>query len=1057
MPKDKDKEKVKDTKVPAGSPAPEEQDDDKVVKKIQGYANGLKVSGSATTAADPEGIGTGGMNITAGGARSGGAGESNPRGDHFRTPRPSDKRGETRYGKKTEKLAVKLLSTPCEQVEREYKEPAILAENPGALQGSDRVYKNVEPRRTKAAGITPAEIDYERSLDFIMKDKVYFGEGQQISSEEAQYPTEVAAMDNGEASYFKRVTKANDEVENVANDAGYDCGNFLYNNLDILIDSDSNIGSFMFDVKDLGLTRLQDTPQNSLNTLTDINEAEAVREIIEDNAGDPTDEKFSPLGRAVKQSDKVLALFRDFDRVTGSELSMAYTKASQSLSFQLNKAKKDGIENQRPALEAFLGIPDYRGSSSAYTGSLTDMFSGNTLFDSGNAAVLIKAFDSVTKYKDKSDIALLPRSLHMHLNTASKVIGNFKVDSRFVQAVKANETFVAAGETYDPTLPILITDKAKVVHKLNFNQFGAFIKEKIRFKTYECTKAQLVSFNGDYHNRKKLIPSTFSSGFDLWMGYKGTNVSGTGLDSETLQVDTEAKEIDIMNRRTQLGQGVNNIDLVFSIGEGSDSTYSWHNITGYNVYLTINGFCESASGDKIAYPYAKYGYTFNDTRNQYFTEVGLPLVEGLIEWLTVNRQSIANVVLEDQNPAAPANLKKRGKIWRIPTVHSTMYFSLWSFLLCAASPWMLTSRSKGFRDLLDYSKNFEYPFNLQEAGFIDTVGVKYSGFEEPLGIGQYTDVSKISWVWPDFWTYVHKEGDSQSYLMAPWHYSTHDYDDNGLKKVGVGSIGFPVFRSGALLEKADFLYSIGEEQTRLALDRIVDLTQLGDISGEYKFSVVADGVPIIQVGASALSDKYALLKPVRTYGWGVDSPAGVCTRTVNTPELYMGSLRVREYFSPKALNVNTILAEGSFTTSRGSAYTQDWMEYDETNSPSVKGMIPLSHNDLLTSNGSTIAGKSSFDPFSINGLESRISMKYSFPAFWAYIQKSPFAINPLDASHGDKPANRDPYDLLYTFGFCGFIASDYSEELWLKHKDIVEGQIYYSQDEWVKKAAFMRV
>jgi len=238
----------------------------------------------------------------------------------------------------------------------------------------------------------------------------------------------------------------------------------------------------------------------------------------------------------------------------------------------------------------------------------------------------------------------------------------------------------------------------------------------------------------------------------------------------------------------------------------------------------------------------------------------------------------------------------------------------------------------------------------------------------------------------------------------------------------------------------------------------VDLTQLGVISGEYKFSVVADGVPIIKVGgASALSDKYAILRPVRTYGWGVDSPAGVCTRTVNTPEMYMGSLRVREYFSPKALSVDTILAEGSFTTSRGSAYTQDWREYDETNGPSVKGMIPLSHNDLLTSNGSVIAGKSSFDPFNINGLESRISMKYSFPAFWAYIQKSPFAINPLDASHGDKPATRDPYDLLYTFGFCGFIASDYSEELWLKHKDIVEGQIYYSQDEWVKKAAFMRV
>jgi len=123
-----------------------------------------------------------GMGITAAGRGvSGTAG--GVLGANNSTPQADQSRNKTRPGKKLDRVANKLNYTPSETVLLAVDESKPLADAADKDQGFNGTYRNTFARSQKIAGAVPADLMFQRSLDLITKDKLYFVEGQQVYQE----------------------------------------------------------------------------------------------------------------------------------------------------------------------------------------------------------------------------------------------------------------------------------------------------------------------------------------------------------------------------------------------------------------------------------------------------------------------------------------------------------------------------------------------------------------------------------------------------------------------------------------------------------------------------------------------------------------------------------------------------------------------------------------------------------------------------------------------------------------------------------------------------------
>lgn len=296
-------------------------------------------------------------------------------------------------------------------------------------------------------------------------------------------------------------------------------------------------------------------------------------------------------------------------------------------------------------------------------------------------------------------------------------------------------------------------------------------------------------------------------------------------------------------------------------------------------------------------------------------------------------------------------------------------------------------------------------------------------------------------------------------------------------------MNFPSTRSGARSAFVDHFYDMTERDIRLCLDMMIEAPRKDDISyapvseGVYRYGLSNSGVPVITYSnANGSLDVISYLKTPRELGLGMVAPAGY-----NSPcdSKYYASNRVNftDYSDDTTLislgssySVRTwhvaggqyagLHAGSSLIIERGGNFAQDWARRDDaiyahadnTNTENYGALvaaanigISLNFNDAMEVDTNKIVGQdntSLFKPYTYDGNTSNTNLPKLITlqnVLWPRVQILPFALSPFDQtpegrdnSGTEKTVDMtaDPYDFMYIFGFAGYKASDYREDVY---------------------------
>jgi hypothetical protein len=428
----------------------------------------------------------------------------------------------------------------------------------------------------------------------------------------------------------------------------------------------------------------------------------------------------------------------------------------------------------------------------------------------------------------------------------------------------------------------------------------------------------------------------------------------------------------------------------------------------------------------------------------------------------------------------------------IATIHSTMFFSLWSIMLCAATPWIIKERINSFRDVLYYEKNVEYPFsstlvNIKDITTKSYTNFKYVNYDTELESGRMTPATSLSWMLPELYQQVgYASGSDLSQVLMPWYTNqveiryiggSYSFDDDA------SAMSFPSIRSGVRLASLDNLYGMTEKDVRLSIDKIASFKNLSPTLGSshtYKYSAVGDGQLVLAVDPDDMTASNILKLP-RELGFVITAPYGVLTpkydhsRSMSTSVLGTSSFRAYYWFGPNGTTTGSggtekILSAISINVNRAQNFIQTWYCVLASGTvPTVDHGFFLSASQAFTAAGALLAGRTSFYPYAslqdevIGPYSTNMNKMRSFQKIlWTRIQKLPFILSPFDGiaiDNTDSPNSvvlNDPYDFLYYFGLGGFRASDFRESVYNREKQVVNQGTLFVADPWVVESPIFK-
>lgn len=1012
------------------------------------------------------------------------------------TPVAGQVRGKDRITKKLDRNSTKLNYIPNDQVLVEWDESKPLADAAADGQGFNGTYRNEFARLQKNKESVPGGLMFDRSVDLLVKDNVYFGEGQVVRQGDVNLMSDLdQTATQGALGIYDYP-----DSENTVNYLGGAVGNYLTTEVKIQLDSTGKPVYTEYVEEDLS-THVDQFDANKASVQDHIlmNDAELVRETMDSKAGDEKAEIWTPLARAVRKPTALVGFLRDMEAEVGNELLTAYRKASTSLSYQLNRAHKDGQDSIQPGVEALVGFNKNYISKAAFKEgegtSLTGVFTKQH-YKAGDASTMIALYDSVVKYNTKADMLLQPRGLRMHLQTADNNIDPFYANKLFVQAYDNQEVFSTIDHDYDPMLPVCMTDKASVVHRLSWHRLGSYVNSRFKLTCYDKGKMTETDVHGIVLIPASLVSEIKTAGYNVYITtIKDTNGNIThsggvirpsgnfnfaGSDDKTVTVTIAMHDAEApFNADTQQQLKIANAQLV----DGQDLIWDGYSDASHTYYA--NEITILPNSEKIyCYMGGPARYQYSDLRNSYAVEVEHPLLKGFDMYLC---DSIGGKYNAITHPTAGANADQYIEPISIKTGHSTMYYSLWSFLLCAATPFIAKARINSMRDVLYYTKNVEYPFSSTLISVKDVRTKAYSNFnykdyDTELDSGLMLPSTALTWMMPELFQQV-GFFNSRAAVMLPWYTNQNavcfsrdagDYvfDDDA------SSMSFPSVRSGVRMAALDALYGMKEEDIRLCFDMIASFKALNPTladSKTYKYSSVCDGQLILSVDKTIMNAETVMRLP-RELGFFFTAPYGTLTPNYsherNYNESVLGKTSFRCYYWYGENPVGTadngtqcILEPVAINVNRAQNFRQDWYCVLASGTiPAVDHGFFLSAAHAFSNRGALLAGRTSFTPFATladngviapNGMNTiRSLQKY----LWTRIQKLPFVISPFDGltiTDGSDPNSvvlNDPFDLLYVFGLGGFRASDYRECVYNREKEAVNQGILFVSDPWVEKS-----
>lgn len=440
-------------------------------------------------------------------------------------------RPQTRYGKKRSEDLFEMDNTISEQVVPVVDDALDLRESPEAKQGYNgrkqfkqtRSKKNFEFVNGSGHEVpkSPQQLLQETSADFIRESKMVYTNGQIIRTgldAQADYPTVRA---DGTACEITTMRKSN----------------YHPYALNITVTDDHITGvEIAEDRYDVAASPLE-RDQANMNAQIDANNVAKAMVKMQTELGRETTDKWSPLGYVIHQPYEYNMLMHDIESTTGSIAATAYRSAVSSMAFQRNILAKDGVNPQANAVKML--VEGYAGALTNSTGAVLTNNNFNSVvfnqaaYQSGSAAALIAMFDSTGKYSTKADLLGMQRSLSLHLSQADNNINPFHCKPNFIKLLDKAHTFSTVDGNYNPMLPIFATNKIELMLPLSLNFFLA--------------------------------------------GWKNPNITTAGY--------------------------------------WTDSDYA-------------NPYRDMTTGTL-----ANYAYQYSDLRNTYFTRIQHPIVEGIIRWL----------------------------------------------------------------------------------------------------------------------------------------------------------------------------------------------------------------------------------------------------------------------------------------------------------------------------------------------------------------------------------------------------------------------------------------
>lgn len=966
------------------------------------------------------------------------------------TPIAGQVRGKTRVGKKLDRVANKLNYTPSEQALVEFDESKPLADSASEDQGYNGTYRNEFARSQKKSGGVPGDLLFQRSVDLICKDQLYFTDGQIVlpssnASDALCYtPSKSYAGANTYADYEAPI------------------GDFLIRKMHTKVNNLGQVIYLFFDVDDVTAVETSADLANKSAAwrLIHSNRAELDRISMDAKAGDEKAEIWSPLPRAVYEPTKLVYFLSAIESQTGAHAYLAYSKATVNFSYQLNRGPKDGQDIITPAVEQMVGSLREYDASSGYTGyhsSLQACFNVQD-YKAGSPALMIALYDSVAKFNNKADLLLQPRGPRMHLQTADNNINSLRVPAQLVDVINGNEVFSTIDHEYDPLLPICMTDKAGLIDRININDTGAFCHPHFKV-TYSFTNIETNGGeNASLRDEEIIVPACIANttmyvyekhsagdgSVQVSAGVYGLKKDGTNRSGVTSEIIV-SRSATAPTGFTLIGTESAGTQIVFRTLKVRDGGNNHDRITAFASEYIMDGRMYADKKGPIKYAY-------NDLRNNYIVTVYHPLAEGIVQYL---EQSIGGKLF---SIIGQSDLS-------VPWVFSTQYMTLASLMICAATPWIQQVRLNSFKDVLYYEDNIhEYPFtglvSMKEAPFKNFVNFEYSSYDEPLIVKQMQPTVAIKWIMPEF--FWHVDSTYQDFV-TPWYFNQNEVELVSGSVVAcedAAAMSMPSIRSGNRLASLDVFYGMSEKDIRLSFDRLTaHILNNSAVSfiGVYKYGLTTDGQLLVRFGAGANPFTiHDLLSCPRELGLIAEVPGYVLTPSgisgcASVTSNGMGtSFRIKVWTSKGASSKNSsILSSDAVDISRAANYTQRWYQLDANTGNSNEQILGLVF-------GLNDEGSAQFSPFigvddstSVSNAPTVISHQRSM---WTRLQTLPFAISPFDAEPTSGSANIDIYDICYMFGLAGFRASDYRESVYNRSKEVVNQGLLFVSDPWVEQS-----
>lgn len=373
-------------------------------------------------------------------------------------------------------------------------------------------------------------------------------------------------------------------------------------------------------------------------------------------------------------------------------------------------------------------------------------------------------------------------------------------------------------------------------------------------------------------------------------------------------------------------------------------------------------FTRSGYGKARSYTSKAFAYSYIDRMSLYNIVMGNPTLSAIAYFLEQHAQRFASYFT--------------GEI-HIPVVSSTRSFSLWDMLVMAATPYMQYERSQCFKDVLDFERNFEYPFkDLVTLNDVVDAPRKHYGFSdigEPLVSKQITTNDVLTWTLPALYYYagVATSGANAAMYGVPHYFSQEQFefqsDHSAIMKKGFKHTLKPVIRSGIRYGLVDQFYQFDDMDNYLVYDPdVVTMAQVyvGDegklvvtdtISEAYvsKRSQNAAGRMLVKIqGEKELRE---ILGVPKVLGWYTILPAGLASTAAyigdagtqleynfeepdkNRDTVYeespMGgpltaySYVATVYTNDSAQATADALSSGTMSVGRGQNFAQQWFEY----------------------------------------------------------------------------------------------------------------------------------